>query len=298
MNADIVIDAKNVVKKFGSVKALDGLDLTVKRGHIHGFLGPNGAGKSTTIRILLGLLRKNSGHVALLGQDPWRDSVALHRRLAYIPSDVQLWPQLSGGETIDLLCALRGHSNQARRNALISDFKLDPRKKCGTYSTGNRQKVAIIAALTADVELYIMDEPTAGLDPLMQSVFNQHVLELKKQGKTVLLSSHILDEVQTLCDHITIIKDGRTIESGSLAELRSLTELTIEIETERKITGLNKIQGVTVMTQRSSRATLKAAPEALTPLLAHLSTFGVRSLTSAPVTLEELFLKLYRTEKR
>src|SRR3982751_3331840 len=214
-----VISVRGLVKTFGSTRALDGLDLDVRSGEVHGFLGPNGSGKSTTIRVLLGLLRPDSGAVQLLGGDPWRDAVALHRRLAYVPGDVVLWPTISGGEVIDLLSRLRGGVDPRRRAELLEQFDLDPRKKARTYSKGNRQKVALIAALASDAELLLLDEPTSGLDPLMESVFQQHIQEVKRQGRTVLLSSHILAEVEALCDRVSIIREGHNVESGTLSEL-------------------------------------------------------------------------------
>ena len=221
------IAVSGLVKSFGAKRALDGFDLTVRTGEVHGFLGPNGAGKSTTIRVLLGLLRADAGDVRLLGGDPWRDAVALHRRLAYVPGEVNLWPNLSGGESIDVLGRLRGGLDPARRDALIDRFELDPRIKGRAYSKGNRQKVALVAALAADVELLLMDEPTSGLDPLMEAVFQQVVQEAAADGRTVLLSSHILAEVEALCRRVTIIRQGRAVQSGSLEELRSLTRTTV-----------------------------------------------------------------------
>src|SRR5215204_2805598 len=225
------ISVSGLVKTFGSVRALDGLDLNVAEGEVHGFLGPNGAGKSTTIRVLLGLLRADSGRARLLGGDPWTDAVALHRRLAYVPGDVSLWPNLTGGEAIDLLGRLRGGLDTDRRAELLERFDLDPTKKSRTYSKGNRQKVALIAGLAADVELLLLDEPTSGLDPLMEELFREYIAEDRRAGRTVLLSSHILAEVEALCDRVTIIRAGRTVETGSLAELRHLTRITIEAET-------------------------------------------------------------------
>src|SRR4051794_15133411 len=219
-----------LVKTFGATRALDGLDLDVGEGEVHGFLGPNGAGKSTTIRVLLGLLRADSGDVSLLGGDPWRDATALHRRLAYVPGDVTLWPNLTGGEAIDLLGRLRGGLDEARRAELLERFELDPTKKGRTYSKGNRQKVALVAALASDVELLILDEPTSGLDPLMEAVFRDCVADERCRGRTVLLSSHILSEVEALCDRVTIIRSGRTVESGSLDDMRHLTQITIEAD--------------------------------------------------------------------
>lgn len=218
------IEVADLTKTFGRTHALDHLTMTVRTGTVHGFLGPNGAGKSTTIRTLLGLLRPDGGTARLLGGDPWRDAAELHRRLSYIPGDVSLWPQLSGGECVDVLTRLHGGAPKARRDALVEAFGLDLRKKAHTYSKGNRQKVALVAALAMDVELYILDEPTSGLDPLMERVFTQQIRHLREEGRTVLLSSHILAEVDQLCDDISIIKAGRLVESGPLADLRARGE--------------------------------------------------------------------------
>jgi ABC-2 type transport system ATP-binding protein len=220
MQEDLVIDIKNLVKKFGTVKALDGFNLSVQEGEIHGFLGPNGAGKSTTIRVILGLLKRNSGEVAVFGEDPWLNSTQLPEKFAYVPGDVNFWPNLTGGEIIDLLCNLRGNIDEKRRAELIKNFQLDPKKKFRTYSKGNRQKVALVAALASDVPLYILDEPTSGLDPLMEQVFQDEIRKLKKQGKTILLSSHILSEVEALCDRVTIIREGKNAGLYTLAELK------------------------------------------------------------------------------
>ena len=224
------IEIRALRKSFGRTAALDGLDLEVRTGEVHAFLGPNGAGKTTTIRILLGLLRKDAGEAVLLGGDPWRDAVTLHRRLAYVPGDVTLWPGLTGGEIIDLLGRRRGGLDPERRQALTERFQLDPAKKARAYSKGNRQKVALIAALASDAELLLLDEPTAGLDPLMEATFRDCVTEERQQGRTVLLSSHILAEAEALSDRVTIIRDGRTVETGTLAEMRHLTRVLVDAE--------------------------------------------------------------------
>src|SRR5215470_12600488 len=240
----VAIEVAGLVKNFGRTRALDGLDLTVTRGEVHGFLGPNGAGKTTTLRILLGLLRADAGTARLLGGDPWREATALHRRIAYVPGDVTLWPNLSGGEVIDLLGRLRGGLDGARRAALLERFELDPRKKGRAYSKGNRQKVALVAAFASDAELLILDEPTSGLDPLMEEVFQECVMEERKSGRTVLLSSHILSEVEALCDRVSIIRNGRTVESGTLAELRHLTRTSITAELGSPLSGVDTMTGV------------------------------------------------------
>ncbi len=285
-----------LVKTFGSTRALDGLDLTVRTGEVHGFLGPNGAGKSTAIRVLLGILRADSGSVTLLGGDPWADAVALHRRLAYVPGDVELWPGLTGGEAIDLLGELRGGLDRRRRDELIERFDLDPSKKGRTYSKGNRQKVAIVAALASNAELLLLDEPTAGLDPLMEVVFQDVIGELKAAGRTVLLSSHILAQVEKLADRVSIIRLGRIVQSGTLAEMRHLTRTTIEAGTARPVTGLDTLPGVHGAVADGTRVRFAVDGEHLDGAIKHLSGFGVRALTSHPPTLEELMLRHYGDE--
>ncbi|SCL46040.1 ABC-2 type transport system ATP-binding protein [Micromonospora citrea] len=292
-----VISIGNLVKTFGGVRALDGLELRVEAGEVHGFLGPNGSGKSTTIRILLGLLRRDAGDVRVFDADPWREAVTLHRRLAYVPGDVNLWPNLSGGEAIDLFGDLRGGLDRRRRDELLQRFDLDPTRKCRTYSKGNRQKVAIVAAFASDVELYVLDEPTSGLDPLMEAVFQDEVRRLKRDGATVLLSSHVLAEVEALCDRVSIIREGRTVESGTLTELRHLTRTAVTVETARPATGLAALPGVHEVREVDGRTHLEVEPAHLDELLGHLVGFGVRALTSAPPTLEELFLRHYGDER-
>ncbi|GAA3531348.1 tetronasin ABC transporter ATP-binding protein [Aeromicrobium flavum] len=290
------VELEGVVKTFGAVRALDGVDLTVEAGEVHGFLGPNGAGKSTAIRVLLGLLKADSGRATLLGGDPWGEAAELHRRIAYVPGDVALWPGLTGGEVIDVLARLRGGLDERRRAETIERFEFDPTKKCRTYSKGNRQKVALIAALASRAELYLLDEPTSGLDPLMEKEFQQAVLELKDEGATVLLSSHILAEAEALSDRISIIRAGQVVQSGSLAELRHLTRTTVIAETARSAAHLAEVDGVHHPRFVGARITfdvdsvhLDAAVQALAPL-------GVRSLSVHPPTLEELFLRQYGEE--
>jgi ABC-2 type transport system ATP-binding protein len=287
------ISTSGLVKTFGPTRALDGLDLTVDTGEVHGFLGPNGAGKTTTIRVLLGLLRADSGRARLLGGDPWRDAVALHRRLAYVPGDVTLWPNLSGGEVIDMLGRLRGGLNPKRRAELLERFDLDPRKKARTYSKGNRQKVALIAGLASDVELLLLDEPTAGLDPLMEATFREVIREELQSERTVLLSSHILAEVEALCDRVSIIRAGRIVESGTLAELRHLTRTSVTAELAAPPDGLRGLAGVHDLQVDGTRVRLQVDPASLDGVLRQLTAVGVRSLTSQPPTLEELFLRHY-----
>ncbi|MBL7257261.1 ABC transporter ATP-binding protein [Paractinoplanes lichenicola] len=293
------IDATGLVKRFGKVTALDGLDLHVRTGEVHGFLGPNGAGKTTTIRILLGLSRHNGGTVSLLGGDPWSEATELHKRLAYVPGDVTLWPALTGGEVIDLLGRLRGGLDTTRKAELLERFQLDPRKKGRTYSKGNRQKVALIAALASDVELLILDEPTSGLDPLMEEVFREVVLEEKKRGdRTVLLSSHILAEVEVLCDRLTIIREGRTVETGTLADMRHLTRTTIQAELAGPPDGLATLAGVHDFQLDHDRVRFDVDTDALEPALRKLVAVGVKSLVSQPPSLEELFLRQYQKDER
>ncbi|MFI6511495.1 ATP-binding cassette domain-containing protein [Streptosporangium sp. NPDC050855] len=294
-----IISVSGLTKRFGRTRALDGLDLDVRAGQVHGFLGPNGAGKSTTIRILLGLLRADAGTVRLLGGDPWKDAVELHRRLAYVPGDVTLWPNLSGGEVIDLLGRLRGGLDRARKKDLIERFELDPRKKGRAYSKGNRQKVALVAALASDVELLLLDEPTSGLDPLMEAVFTDYIGEVRAQGRTVLLSSHILAEVEKLCDRVSIVRDGRTVETGTLGELRHLTRTSVTAELAAPpggLTGLTGLTGVHGLRVSGDRVTFEVDADGLDEALRQLSALGVRSLTSRPPTLEELFLRHYQAE--
>ncbi|MFI9258833.1 ATP-binding cassette domain-containing protein [Streptomyces sioyaensis] len=287
-------------KSFGRTHALDGLDLRVGAGEVHGFLGPNGAGKSTTIRVLLGLLRADGGTARLLGRDPWQDAVALHRRIAYVPGDVTLWRNLSGGEVIDLYGRLRGGLDTARRAELLERFELDPTKKGRTYSKGNRQKVALVAAFASapDVELLILDEPTSGLDPLMEEVFQNCVAEERDRGRTVLLSSHVLSEVEALCDRVSIIRNGRTVESGSLGELRHLTRTSVVAELAGAPNGLANLPGVHGLELRGQRVTFQVDTDKLDAVLRSLGTSGVRSLTSTPPTLEELFLRHYQDDAR
>ncbi|GGP85814.1 MULTISPECIES: ABC transporter ATP-binding protein [Streptomyces] len=280
-------------KAFGRTRALDGLDLSVTTGEVHGFLGPNGAGKSTTIRVLLGLLRADSGAAELLGGDPWADAVALHRRVAYVPGDVTLWRNLSGGEVIDLYGRLRGGLDRARRAELVERFELDPTKKGRTYSKGNRQKVALVAAFASDAELLILDEPTSGLDPLMEGVFQSCVAEARAAGRTVLLSSHILSEVESLCDRVSIVRQGRTVETGTLAELRHLTRTSISAELAGPPNGIAHLPGVHDVEVRGLKVRLQADTDKLDAVLRSLAASGVRSLTATPPTLEELFLRHY-----
>ena len=296
---DSVIDVAGLEKRFGRVRALDGLDLAVTAGEVHGFLGPNGAGKSTTIRVLLGLARADGGRATVFGGDPWRDAVALHRRLAYVPGDVSLWPNLSGGEAIDLLARLRGGTADrsgyaARKKRLMDVFQFDPTKKGRAYSKGNRQKVALIAAFATPADLYILDEPTSGLDPLMEAVFDAEIGRVAGEGATVLLSSHILSEVEQLCDRVSIIRAGRTVETGTLDELRHLTRTEVAFSADGVAAdALSQLPGAHDLQVQNGRVRFTADSDALPPLLAALSRIPVRGLTVAPPSLEELFLRHY-----
>ncbi|MBM9469302.1 ABC transporter ATP-binding protein [Nakamurella leprariae] len=294
-SATSAIETRDVVKTFGDVVALDGLDLTVRTGEVHGFLGPNGAGKSTAIRVLLGLMRADAGTARVLGGDPWRDAVALHRRLAYVPGDVSLWPNLTGGEVIDLLGRLRGGVDPARRAELLQRFELDPRRRSRTYSKGKRQKVAIVAALASDVELLVLDEPTSGLDPLMEAAFQDCIRQERARGRTVLLSSHVLSEVESLCDRVSIIRAGRVVESGTLTELRHLTRTAVVGELDRVPEAVRSAVGVHDLVVDRTRIRMQVDTAALTEVLGLLAGAGIRSLTVQPPTLEELFLRHYGT---
>ncbi|MEU4110372.1 ABC transporter ATP-binding protein [Streptomyces sp. NPDC027717] len=290
------ITVSGLHKSFGRTHALAGLDLDVEAGEVHGFLGPNGAGKSTTIRVLLGLLRADSGAAQILGRDPWADAVEVHRRIAYVPGDVTLWRGLSGGEVIDLYGRLRGGLDERRRAELTARFELDPTKKGHTYSKGNRQKVALVAAFASEVDLLILDEPTSGLDPLMEEVFQRCVAEERERGRTVLLSSHILSEVESLCDRVSIVRKGRTVESGSLSELRHLTRTSVSAELSAQAEGLEGLAGVHDVEVRGARVRLQVDTAELNGVLRALTNAGVRSLTCTPPTLEELFLRHYEAD--
>lgn len=287
------IEVTGLRKRFGQTTALDGLDLRVDQGTVAGFLGPNGSGKSTTIRILLGLLRSDGGSATLLGGDPWRDAVDLHRRIAYVPGDVSLWPNLTGGQAIDILSRLRGGVDTAKRDELLARFELDPSKKARSYSKGNRQKVALVAGLASDAELLILDEPTSGLDPLMEQVFTDCIREVKAQGRSVLLSSHIFAEVEKLCDTVTIIREGRTVEAGRLEELRHLHRTTVSVVLDRDATVLASVSGVNDLVADGAKATFTVGEAELGGVLAAVSAYSPRQLVSSPPSLEDLFLRHY-----
>ena len=288
-----VVSVKNLAKNFGRFKALNGVNFELREGEVYGFIGPNGAGKSTTIRVLLGILQATAGTATVFGKDAWKDAVEIHRRIAYVPGDVNLWPNLTGGEVIDLFTRLRRSGHKSRREELIERFDLDPTKKCRTYSKGNRQKVALVAAFSSEADLYILDEPTSGLDPLMEQVFQRCVQEVKAEGKTVLLSSHILSEVEKLCDTLGIIRRGEIIETGTLQELRHLTRTGITVRTERPLENLEAQPGVHDIHVEESGAMFSVDTDVLGQMIQYLSRFGILALESAPPTLEQLFMRHY-----
>ncbi|QQK80079.1 ABC transporter ATP-binding protein [Salicibibacter cibi] len=288
-----VLTVNNLTKQFGKFTALDGVNIEVNEGEIYGFIGPNGAGKSTTIRVLLGILKATKGEAKIFGQDAWSDAVDIHKHIAYVPGDVNLWPNLTGGEVIDLFVKLRGNNNKNRREELIQKFNLDPTKKCRTYSKGNRQKVALVAAFASDADLYILDEPTSGLDPLMEQVFQECVLDVKSKGKSVLLSSHILSEVEKLCDRVGIIRQGKMIESGTLSELRHLTRIHMLVETKQPLTDLHEFKGVHAIEEKDQALSFQVDVEALDNVIKHVSQCGIVKLESSPPTLEDLFMRHY-----
>jgi ABC-2 type transport system ATP-binding protein len=293
--ADYSLQIENLTKKFGDFTALSGINLAIEKGEVFGYIGPNGAGKTTTIRVVLGILKATAGGARVFGMDAWRDAVEIHRRIAYVPGDVNLWPNLTGGEVVDLFTRLRGKPDKKRRAELLERFDLDPSKKCGTYSKGNRQKVALVAAFASDADLFILDEPTSGLDPLMEQVFQECVLEQKRMGKGIFLSSHILHEVERLCDRVGIIRDGKLVETGTLSELRHLTRVAMDVETERPIDGLAGLQGVHDVEQGGRKATFHVDSDSLGSVVAHISGFGVTKLESAPPRLEDLFMRHYKS---
>lgn len=293
---DLAVEIAGLTKSFGSVHALRGLDLTVPTGQVTGFLGPNGSGKTTTIRILLGLLRADAGRATLLGGDPWADAVRLHRRLAYVPGDVTLWPNLTGGEAIDILCRLSGPLDPRRKKAMLDRFELDPTKKARTYSKGNRQKVALVAALASDAELLLLDEPTSGLDPLMEAAFTESIREVKAAGRSVLLSSHIFAEVEKLADRVVIIREGAAVESGTIAELRHLTRTQVTAVLDGGVDGLPGLPGVHDLAVVDGRVTFAVDEAELPAVLAAVAALRPRSLVANPPSLEELFLRHYGDE--
>lgn len=287
------LETVKMSKKFGKFTALDGIDLKVNEGEVFGFIGPNGAGKTTTIRVLLGILQATEGSARVFGMDAWEEAVEIHKKIAYVPGDVNLWPNLTGGEVIDLFVSLRGKQDKMRRERLIQMFDLDPSKKCRTYSKGNRQKVALIAAFASDADLFILDEPTSGLDPLMEQIFQECVLEQKKAGKGVFLSSHILSEVERLCDRIGIIRGGKLVETGTLSELRHLTRITMNIKTETPVKGLADMKGIHDVHEQQGGLSFQVDSQEIGNVVAHISKYGVKKLESMPPTLEDLFMRHY-----
>jgi len=288
-----IVSVQNLSKRFGKFEALRDVNFEVHEGEVFGFIGPNGAGKSTTIRVLLGILQASSGSARVFGQDAWKDAVEIHKRIAYVPGDVNLWPNMTGGEVIDLFVRLRRGGEKQYRADLIERFQLDPSKKCRTYSKGNRQKVALVAAFASNADLYILDEPTSGLDPLMEQVFQQCVQEVKEQGKSVFLSSHILQEVERLCDRVSIIREGEVIETGTLQELRHLTRTSVSVQTQRPITGIHAWPGVHDVLQEASGTMFSVDTELLGQTLGYLWHFGIVALECTPPTLEQLFMRHY-----
>lgn len=288
-----LLQVRELTKRFGTFSALNGINLEVNSGEVFGFIGPNGAGKSTTIRVLLGILRATSGEAKLFGKDAWHDAVDIHKRIAYVPGDVNLWPNLTGGEVIDLFVKLRGGNGRSKREELIQKFDLDPKKKCRTYSKGNRQKVALIAAFSSGADLYILDEPTSGLDPLMENVFQECVLDVKRQGKSVLLSSHILSEVERLCDKVGIIRQGKMIETGTLGELRHLTRTHVTVETKQPVSSLAQLAGIHELEEKGGELSFQVDSEEMDNVIRHLSPFGIARLECSPPTLEDLFIRHY-----
>jgi len=285
----------NVVKKFGKFKALDGISLNVKEGEVLAYLGPNGSGKSTTIRVLLGILQATSGNAKVFGMDAWKNATEIHKRIAYVPGDVNLWPNLTGGEVIDLFVSLRGEYRKELRDKLVCDFDLDPTKKCRTYAKGNRQKVALIAAFASNADLFILDEPTSGLDPLMEQVFQAYVIEQKNKGKSVFLSSHIMSEVERLCDRVSIIRDGRLVEEGTLNDLRHLTRYHMDIVTMREPKGLEKLTGIYNISIEQNNISFEVDTDELDAVIRYVCQFGIQKMESAPPSLEELFMRHYDT---
>ena len=290
------VEISNVTKMFGKVAALKGVNLQIKEGEVFAYIGPNGAGKSTTIRVLLGILQATSGDAKVFGLDAWKYAVDIHKRIAYVPGDVNLWPNLTGGEVIDLFVNLRGNHDKKLRERLIKDFNLDPTKKCRTYSKGNRQKVALIAAFASEVDLYILDEPTSGLDPLMEQVFQDCVLEQKNKGKGVFLSSHIMSEVERLCDRVGIIREGEVVETGTLADLRHLTRYTMNVSTERTIEGIDNLPGVFDIEKTDHGIKFHVDTVNMGNVISHINNYGIKMLESTPPSLEELFMQHYKKE--
>lgn len=293
MMAAPILEVKNLTKRFGKFTALNGINLTLKPGEVFGYIGPNGAGKTTTINVLLGILKATSGSARIFGRDAWSEAVEIHKKIAYVPGDVSLWPNLTGGEVIDLFTSLHGNADPERRKKLLDMFELDPSKKCRTYSKGNRQKVALAAAFAGDYDLFILDEPTSGLDPLMEQVFQECVSEQKKKGKTILLSSHILSEVERLCDRVSIIRDGKIMETGTLGELRHLTNINMVVDTATPIENIGQIKGISDVKKQKHGFSFQVESAEIGNVVAELSRYGITKLESTPPTLEDLFMRHY-----
>ena len=293
--AALSLETNNLTKKFGQFTALSNISLQVGEGEVFGYIGPNGAGKTTTIRVMLGILRATSGGAKVFGMDAWKEAVNIHKRIAYVPGDVNLWPNLTGGEVIDLFVSLRGKYDKPRRERLLKMFELDPSKKCRTYSKGNRQKVALVAAFASDADLFILDEPTSGLDPLMEQVFQECVMEQKSAGKGIFLSSHIMSEVERLCDRVGIIREGKLVETGTLSDMRHLTRVSMTIETERPVDGLEAMGGVHNVEKTQGGLNFQVDSSELGAVVSQISAFGIKKLESMPPTLEDLFMRHYQT---
>ena len=289
------LEITNLTKKFGKFTALNDINLKVTEGEVFGYIGPNGAGKTTTIRVLLGILQATQGSAKVFGLDAWKDAVEIHKRIAYVPGDVNLWPNMTGGEVIDLFVSLRGKHDKVRREKLLRDFDLDPTKKCRTYSKGNRQKVALVAAFASDADLFVLDEPTSGLDPLMEQVFQECVLEQKNNGKGVFLSSHILSEVERLCDRVGIIREGKLVETGTLAEMRHLTRNTIHVETLKVVEGFDNFKGIFDLHKDGNVLSFQVDGNEIGAVMSHLAQYDIKKLESMPPTLEDLFMLHYDT---
>ncbi len=291
-----IIEVNNISKAYGNVQALKQVSLSLEKGNIYGFIGPNGAGKTTLIRVLLGLIKADEGDAKVFNEDAWQDAVSIHQNVAYVPGDVNLWPNITGGEAIDILMGLKSSKNGKKKEALYEQFDFNPRKKCRSYSKGNRQKVALIAALASDVDLFILDEPTSGLDPLMEKVFQENILRLKEEGKTVFLSSHILSEVEKLCNHVFIIKEGQIIEEGKLEDLRHLTRNQIHIKSDYDLSFLKTLKGVHEFNHEDNIYRFQIETEALNPLIKKLADYNMKSFESTPPTLDELFMRHYKKD--
>lgn len=288
-----IIEIRGLQKNFGKFQALSDVNLEVGSGEVVGFIGPNGAGKSTTLRILLGILKSSGGSASIFGKDVWRDSLEIHKRISYVPGDVALWGGFTGGEIIDLFVKLHGKGNPQRQKQLIERFELDPKKKAKTYSKGNRQKVGLIAALSVDSELYVLDEPTSGLDPLMEAVFQEEVYRLKNEGKAILLSSHILSEVERLADKVAIIRQGKVVETGTLEELRHLTRSAITMVTEGNVESMAGVEGVYDFVVNNGKATFSVETDQINAILQKAVTLNVKKFEVVPPTLEDLFMRHY-----